>query len=41
MSRCKAITLGNQPGHLLVRCKLEEDHPRDHIPSWDEEDRNE
>lgn len=40
MSRCKAITLANQPEHFLVRCALEEGHAWDHTPSWRDEDRN-
>lgn len=39
-SRCKAITLANQPNHLLVRCRLEEGHLRDHLPDFSDEDRN-
>lgn len=38
--RCRAITLANQPEHLLTRCSLEEGHPRDHIPSFSDEDKN-
>lgn len=40
MARCKAITLANQPRHLLTRCSLEEGHPKDHRPSFTEEDEN-
>lgn len=39
-TRCPAITFAGQPDHLLVRCSLEAGHPRDHTPSFSEEDRN-
>lgn len=38
--RCKAITYAGQPGHLLVRCKLDEHDTGDHQPSWAEEECN-
>lgn len=40
MSRCKAITLANQPTHLLVRCGREEGHSGDHVPDFRPEDAN-
>lgn len=40
VSRCKAVTLANQPNHLLTRCLLDEDHTGDHVPSFTDEDRN-
>lgn len=35
--RCQAVTLAGKPEHLLVRCRLEEGHPRDHLPDWSEQ----
>lgn len=34
--RCRAITMAGKPGQLIVRCKLPEGHPRDHVPDLDE-----